>query len=152
MIPSYVWWDFLNEPQVANPGRGAVADEDERNFCYRQNSFANGGRWANRELSNLAERKRFPVPGVRPDSQVIGIVEGHDQVFRRLRGKPSTDMILGDDALWDVERYVNRSEESIAEKQSAVSAQLVHLVTGVRCVIANILVTPLQGGRQRRRR
>ena len=75
--------------------------------------------------------------------QVLGIVEGHAPVFRRLRGKPGTDLILGDDALGDVEADGARPEESIAEKNSAVSAQLLQLVIGVQCVVANILVAPL---------
>ena len=59
---------------------------------------------------------------------------------------------MRDDALGDIERYGNRPEESIAEKHSAVPAQLVHLISGVRGCVCDVLVALLQGGRERRRR
>ncbi len=47
---------------------------------------------------------------------------------------------------------VTGKKRAFEKKHSAVSAQLVHLVSVVRCVVCDVLVGPLHGGRERSRR
>ena len=100
----------------------------------------------------MTGEKRFPAPDIRPDLKVLLIVEGQAPIFRRLRGRPGTDLIRGDDALGHVDADLHR-ESSIGEYDSAcIAAQPENLISGVRYGVANILVPPLQGGRERSRR
>ena len=94
--------NHLNEALLIHACRDAVPGYAKRDFGDGQNCFANGRRRADGELSSLAGEKRFPAPDIRPDFQVLGILEGHAPVFRRLRRKPGTDLIRCDDALGHV--------------------------------------------------
>ncbi len=143
MVSSRVCWDALNEPQVVNFCRDAVPGDAQLNILDAHNNFANPCRRADQELSNLAGEKRFPAPDIHADFQIFLIVEGHALVFRRLRRKPGTDLIRCDDALGHVEVDRHR-ESSISEYDSAcIATRPVDLVTGVRCVVADVLVPSL---------
>ena len=135
--------DHLDEALFIHACPDAVPGYAKRDFGYGKNCFANRGRRANGELSSLAGEKRFPAPDIRPNFRVLGIVEGHAPVFRRLRRKPGTDLIRCDDALRHVEAD-RHMEISIGEYDSAcIAAQPVDLVTGVRSVVAYVLVPSL---------
>ena len=95
VVSNSVWRNDLNEALFIRACRDAIPGYAKRDFGYEQNCFGHRRRRSNRELSKLTGEKRYPAPDIRPDFQVLGIVEGHAPVFWRLMRKPGTDMIRG---------------------------------------------------------